>query len=151
MALFGLKDIKKIASCLKASLDKEKDHFRLKITSEKRTLILEIYPSVKLGKKEGSLVVVYTPDSHLQLHNCSGYVISDELGEVTLVGETKDKISGLVVEREAACAFYANVKRELISGDFTKLGIEVMLSGVALSLAEEILEKTKKTGSGSQF
>lgn len=149
MALFGLKDIKKIASCLKAGFEKEKDHFRLKIISEKRTLILEIYPSVKLGKKEGSLVVIYTPSSHLQLHNCSGYVISEELGEVTFVGETKDKISGLVVERKAASALYANVKRELISGDFTKFGIEVMLSGVALSLAEEILEKTKKTGSSS--
>jgi len=149
MPLFGLKDIKKIASCLKADFEKEKDHFRLKITSEKRTLILEIYPSVKLGKKEGSLVVVYTPSSHLQLHNCSGYVISEELGEVTFVGETKDKISGLVVERKAASALYANVKRELISGDFTKFGIEVMLSGVALSLAEEILEKTQKGDSSS--
>lgn len=146
MALFGLKDIKKIASCLESTLEKEKDHFRLKITSEKRTLILEIYPSVKLGKKQGALVVVYTPNSHLQLHNCSGYVISEDLGEITFIGETKDKISGLVVERKAACALYANVKRELISGDFTKFGIEVMLSGVALSLAEEILEKTQKTG-----
>jgi len=150
MALFGLKDIKKIASCLEATWDKEKDHFRLKITSEKRTLILEIYPSVKLGKDEGSLVVVYTPNSHLQLHNCSGYVISEDLGEITFVGETKEKISGLVVERKAACAFYANVKRELISGDFTRLGIEVMLSGVALSLAEEVLEKRDKGGSRKQ-
>ena len=147
MALFGLKDIKKISACLETTWEKEKDHFRLKIESEKRTLILEIYPSVKLGKKEGSLVVIYTQNSHLQLHNCSGYVISEELGEVTFVGETKEKISGLVVERKAACAFYANVKRELISGDFTKLGIEVMLSGVALSLAEEIFEKTQKGGS----
>jgi hypothetical protein len=144
MALFGQKDIQKIAACLETTMEREKDHFRLKIKSEKRTLILEIYPSVKLGKKEGSLVVVYTPNSHLQLHNCSGYVISEELGEVTFVGETKEKISGLVVERKAACAFYANVKRELISGDFTKLGIEVMLSGVALSLAEEILGKSQK-------
>jgi hypothetical protein len=144
MALFGLKDIKKISACLRSTWTKEKDQYRLKIESEKRTLILEIYPSVKLGKKEGSLLVVYTPNSHLQLHNCSGYVISEELGEVTFVGETKEKISGLVVEQKAACALYANVKRELISGDFTKLGIEVMLSGVALSLAEEILEKTQK-------
>ena len=147
MALFGQKDIQKIAACMETTMVREKDHFRLKIESEKRTLILEIYPSVKLGKKEGSLVVVYTANSHLQLHNCSGYVISEELGEVTFVGETKEKISGLVVERKAACAFYANVKRELISGDFTKLGIEVMLSGVALSLAEEILEKSQKTDS----
>lgn len=147
MAIFGLRDIKKIASCLRSTLEREKDHFRLKITSERRSLILEVYPSVKLGKEEGSMVVVYTPNSHLQLHNCSGYVISEDLGEVTFVGETKEKISGLVVERKAACALYANVKRELISGDFTRLGIEVMLSGVALSLAEEILEGKKQTGS----
>jgi hypothetical protein len=76
-------------------------------------------------------------------------VISEDLGEVTFIGETKDKISGLVVERKAACALYANVKRELISGDFTQFGIEVMLSGVALSLAEEILEKTQRPGSRS--
>lgn len=147
MAIFGSRDIKKIASCLKSTLEKEKDHFRLKIKSERRSLILEVYPSVRLGKEEGSMVVVYTPNSHLQLHSCSGYVISEDLGEVTFVGETKEKISGLVVERKAACALYANVKRELISGDFTRLGIEVMLSGVALSLAEEILEGKKQTGS----
>ena len=29
--------------------------------------------------------------------------------------------------------------RDLISGDFTKLGVEVMLSGIAMSLAEEAL------------
>jgi hypothetical protein len=79
------------------------------------------------------------------LHNVSGYVISEELGEVTFVGEDVGKISGLVVEKDAGCAFYANVKRELISGDFTRLGVEVMLSGVALSLAEEVLEKKKES------
>jgi len=49
----------------------------------------------------------------------------------------------LVVERQAACSLYANVIRDLISGDFTKFGVEVMLSGVALSLAEEIIGKSK--------
>lgn len=146
MGIFQLKDIKRIASCLGAcEVKKEKDHTRLKIEKkkEKRTIILELYPETALGKTKGPLVVVYTPDCHLQLHNCSGYVVSEELGEVTFIGETKDKISGLVVERQAACALYANVKRELISGDFTKFGIEVMLSGVALSLAEEIIEKKR--------
>ncbi|KPL02503.1 MAG: hypothetical protein AMJ90_05625 [candidate division Zixibacteria bacterium SM23_73_2] len=146
MGIFQSKDIKKIASCLDAvEVKKQKDHSRLKIENkkDKRQIILELYPETALGKTKGPLVVVYTPDCHLQLHNCSGYVVSDELGEVTFIGETKDKISGLVVERQAACAFYANVKRELISGDFTQLGIEVMLSGVALSLAEEIIEKKR--------
>ena len=147
MPIFAKKDVDKISACLKAeSVHKEKDHFRIKITADegRRTLILEIYPEVSLGKGKGPMVVLYTGNAHLQLHSCSGYVISEELGEVTFVGETGGKISGLVVERQAACSLYANVKQEVLSGDFTKLGVEVMLSGVALSLAEEIIEKSKK-------
>jgi hypothetical protein len=146
MPIFIKKDIDKISECLRADdVRREKDHFRMKVVSDegRRTLILEIYPEITLGKGKGSLVVVYTPNSHLQLHNCSGYVTSEELGEVTFIGESGGKISGLVVEREAACSLYANVIRELLSGDFTKFGVEVMLSGVALSLAEEIIEKNK--------
>ena len=147
MQVFTKKDIKKIADCLKTKeIEEEKDHFRLRIVNpqERRIVVLEIYPQVSVGKGKGAMVVAYAGNSHLQLHNCSGYVSSKELGEVTFVGESEDKLSGLVVEREAACSLYANVLRDLISGDFTKLGVEVMLSGVALSLAEEVLGKKKK-------
>jgi hypothetical protein len=146
MSVFTKKDIDKISACLKAeSVRKEKDHYRIKISAEegRRTLILEIYPEVTLGKGKGPMLVIYTAGAHLQLHSCSGYVLSKELGEATFVGESAGKISGLVVESQAACSLYANVKRELLSGDFTKFGVEVMLSGVALSLAEEIIDKSK--------
>ena len=117
----------------------EKDHFRLKVSNreEKRILVLEIYPEVDLGKTRGMLVVVYTGNSHLQLHNCTGYVASEELGEVTFVAETTDRLSGLVVEKGASCSLYASINRSLISSDFTTLGVEVMLSGVAMSLTED--------------
>ena len=143
MPVFTKKDIEKIAACLQTEqVWAEKEYFRLKVNNpaEKRWVTLEIYPETSLGKKRGSMIVVYSGNSHLQLHGCSGYVVSEELGEVTFVAESEGKISGIVVEREAACSLYANVNRDLISGDFTKLGVEVMLSGVALSLAEEILE-----------
>lgn len=124
----------------------ETDHYRLKVIAEqvKRLLVLEIYPETTLGKTKGSLVVVYAGGAHLQLHNCSGFVLSEELGEVTFVGETEGFISGLVVEKEAACSLYSNIARDLISSDFTKLGVEVMLSGVALSLAEDIIESRRE-------
>jgi hypothetical protein len=61
------------------------------------------------------------------------------LGEITFVGESDGKLSGLTIEREGGCSLYANVDREILSGDFTKLGPEVMLSGIALSLTESIL------------
>ena len=61
------------------------------------------------------------------------------LGEITFVGESDGKLSGLTIEREGGCSLYANVDRNILSGDFTKLGPEVMLSGIALSLTESIL------------
>lgn len=131
-------------------ISKLQDHYRIKVVNaeEKRSLVLEIFPETTLGATRGMLVVVYAGNAHLQLHNCSGFVISEELGEVTFVSEVSGKLSGLVVEAGAACSLYASINRELISTDFTQLGVEVMLSGVALSLAEEVLspESKKKTG-----
>ncbi|HUV31064.1 MAG TPA: hypothetical protein VMY05_08270 [Acidobacteriota bacterium] len=141
---FGKSDVEKIGKVLGAErIIYEKDHYRLKVTNpeEKRILVLEVYPEVTLGRSRGMLVVIYTGNSHLQLHNCTGYVVSEELAEVTFVAETASRLSGLVVERGASCSLYAGMSRDLISSDFTQLGVEAMLSGVALSLAEEILEK----------
>lgn len=147
--VFSKEDIDKISACLgNPERTQDKDHYRLKLVNiaEKRQLSLEIYPEVSLSDgAKGSLVVVYTMNCHLQLHNCTGYVISEELGEVTFISECTGKISGLVVEREAACSQYSNVDRGLISDDFTSFGVEVMLSGVALSLAEDILSSKNKT------
>jgi hypothetical protein len=142
--VFSKTDAEKIGKLLGAEkISFEKDHFRLKLSNaeEKRILILEVFPKIRLGKEGGTLIVVYTGNSHLQLHNCTGYVVSEELGEVTFIAETSKQLSGLVVEKGASCSLYASINRDLISSDFTQLGVEVMLSGVALSLAEEILAK----------
>ena len=139
---FTKEDAEKIGKILGAEkVYEEKDRFRIKVDNreERRSLSLEIFPEATLGKTRGMLLVVYTGNSHLQLHNCSGYVISEELGEVTFVSEADRRLSGMVVEKGASCSLYAALNRDLISSDFTQLGVEVMLSGVALSLAEEIL------------
>lgn len=149
MTKFTQEDIQRITDILQPEkVTKEKEQFRLKISNKegKRVLILEIFPEVLLGRARGMLVVVYTGNSHLQLHNCSGFVISEELGEVTFISETKERLSGLVVEREASCSLYAGIDRSLITTDFTNLGVEVMLSGVALSLAEDIIEPDESQG-----
>ena len=140
----AIEKIAKVIGCDKIS--EQTDKFRLKIVNEedRRELVLEIHPETSLGDKRGSLVVVYTGNSHLQLHNCTGYVVSEDLGEVTMIAESQEKISGLVVERGASCSLYAGIDRKLISSDLTQLGVEVMLSGVALSLAEELLSDQDK-------
>ena len=139
---FSLDDAEHVSKVLHADkFSQESDRFRIKIVNEedKRSLSLEVFPEIELGKERGTLIVVYTGNSHLQLHNCTGYVVSEELGEVTFVSESSDRLSGIVVEQGASCSLYAALDRDLISSDFTQLGVEVMLSGVALSLAEDIL------------
>jgi len=120
--------------------------FEIDNTEKKRKISLELYPDIPIGKRTGNLISVYTHTTHLQLHFCSGYVVSSELGEVTFIGEQGGALSGLIVEREGGCSLYANVDRSLLTGDFTKLGPEVMLSGIALSLTEDVLSshETKK-------
>jgi hypothetical protein len=147
MAKFTETDAQKVAAVLGIQkIIHEKDHFRLKVANaaEKRVLVLEIYPEELLGPVRGTLIVVYTGNSHLQIHNCTGYVVSEELGEVTFITESEKRLSGLVIERGASCSLYAGIDRKLISSDFTNLGVEVMLSGVALSLAEDIIGSDDK-------
>ena len=143
---FTQKDFDQIASVLEASFKKCDCCQRLVLENqdEGRKLTLEIYPDILIGDSKGHLISVYTRSTHLQLHFCSGYVVSEMLGEVTFVGEFGGRLSGLIIEKGAACSLYANVDAKLLSGDFTQLGPEVMMSGIALSLAEHILPESKK-------
>jgi hypothetical protein len=132
---------KSIEKVLGADFHKDNDCYQMVLenTDEGRKLTLEIYPDIPIGQRTGHLISVYTAASHLQLHFCSGYVVSEMLGEVTFVAECAGKISGLIIEKGAACSLYSNVDSHILSGDFTQLGPEVMLSGIALSLTEHLL------------
>ncbi len=139
--VFSKEDIDLIAKTLGVEAKDKGNNFRYELYNAERNanLSLEIYPELQIGTRVGNLISVSTPTSYLQLHFCTGYVVSDLLGEVTFVGESGGKLSGLIVEKEAGCSIYTNVDRDILSGDFTTLGPEVMLSGIALSLAEDVL------------
>lgn len=138
---FTKMDIDKIAKVLECEFQLSDQCYRtvLENKQEKRKLSLEIYPDIPIGERQGNLISVYTAQTHFQLHFCSGYVVSEMLGEVTFIAECQNKVSGLIVEKGAGSSLYANVDVNILSGDFTQLGPEVMLSGIALSLAEQIL------------
>ncbi len=139
---FAPSDFKKIGKLLNATPKPMGQNYRFEVVGREqgRKLALEIYPNIQIGHEKGNLVSVYTESSHLQLHFCSGYVVSDMLGEVTFVGEQNGRLAGLIIEKGGGCSLYANVDRSLLSGDFTQLGPEVMLSGIALSLTDTILD-----------
>jgi len=142
--VFNKRSIERIARVLGTEPRFKGNNYRFVIENQESGdhISLEIYPDIQIGDRTGNLVSVFTPCSHLQLHFCTGFVVSDMLGEVTFVGESGGKISGLIVEKGAGCSLYANVDARLLSGDFTKLGPEVMLSGIALSLAEHIIPES---------
>ncbi len=140
---FKSADLKKIGKLLNTTPKNMGAHYRFEVAGKEphRKLVLEVYPQIRIGDARGNLISVYTETSHLQLHYCSGFVLSDMLGEVTFVGEHNGRLAGLIIEKEGGCSLYANVDRSLLSGDFTQLGPEVMLSGIALSLTDGILEE----------
>jgi hypothetical protein len=139
-------DIKKIGKVLGVEAKLKGNNFRFELTNSKenRQLALEIYPNISIGKKKGNLISAYTHNTHFQLQFCSGYVVSQDVGEVTFIGETKDKVSAIVIEKEGGCTFYANVDRSILSGDYRMLSIDVMLAGIALSLTQEDSKAKKK-------
>lgn len=138
---FTENDIDIITKVLGVEPVKRVDNFRfvLENPKEKRRLSLEIYPDIPIGTDQGNLISVYTMNTHMQLHFCTGYAPSESLGEVIFIGEHQDRLSGIIVEKEAGCSFYANVQKHILSGDFTQLAPEIMLSGIALSVAEHLI------------
>jgi len=147
--LFSERDIKKIAAVLGAEAKHRGNNYRLVLenTEAGRRLSIEIYPEVYVDKNKkvsGSLISVFTPTAHLQLHFCTGFVVSKMLGEVTFIAEHRGKISGLIVEKETGCSLFANVDNRVLSGDLTSLSPELMSSSIALSLAETLLSEGKK-------
>jgi hypothetical protein len=150
--VFKQNDFAKIAHVLESQPKRVGTSVRFEIENkeQRRKLAVEIYSNIGIGNRKGNLISVYTRTAHLQLHFCTGYVVSKMLGEITFIGESDGKLSGLTIEREGGCSLYANVDRNILSGDFTKLGPEVMLSGIALSLTESILPPTSEKNAVSQ-
>ena len=112
--------------------------FEIKDSENTRKLALEIIPDLIVDGKPTNLISVYSHNTFLQLHNCIGFVYSDILNQVTFFGKTDNTTSGLIVEKEAGCSYYANVDDAILKGDFTKLPTELMMCSVALSLTDSL-------------
>ncbi|MCI0531814.1 MAG: hypothetical protein L0Y74_07705, partial [candidate division Zixibacteria bacterium] len=137
--------IETISKVLDVKPVKRVDNYRFVVENaqEKRKLSLEIYPDIAIGAETGNLISVYTLNSHIQLHFCTGYVPSESLGEVIFIGENQGRVSGLIVEKGAGCSMYSNLDNSILSGDFTQMAPEVMMSGIALSVAEHLIPDTE--------
>lgn len=144
-SLFAKSDLTKIGKILGIQPKPKGNNFRFEFqAADSRRLALEIYPDISIGRKKGNLISAYTQNTHFQLHFCNAYVVSKDIGEVTFVSETKDKVSAIVIEKEGGCTFYSNVDKSILSGDYRMLAVDVMLAGIALSLTHESVKEKKK-------
>ena len=100
--------------------------------------VVEINMGVEHEGKLINLVSVYAHNVFLQLHNCTGFVASETLQQVTFFGKTGGQTTGLIIERNGSVNMYANVDDSLLTGDFTKLPPEIMMGSIALSLTESL-------------
>ena len=142
---FSKDDLERIAAVLdtQPKHDNKLVRFELVHKESGRQLSLEILTDLEMPDKlaEGqpnNLVSVVTQDSFIQLQGCTGFISSQELGEVIFVARASGRTSGLVVEREVFSSLYANVDERLLSTDFEKLPPEMIMSSVALSLTETL-------------
>lgn len=116
------------------------DVYRLQVVNEEenRKLALEIHLGLDVKGKKLNMVSVYAQNTFLQLHNCTAFIASDILQQVTFFGRQNERTSGLIVEKGAGCSLYANVSETILNSDFTKLPEDLMMSAIALSLTESI-------------
>lgn len=141
---FSDADLERIADVLGAPFKRDGALARFELHDETsgRRLSLEIPLGLEAPGPDGlhptAVVSIYAASSFLQLQDCTGFLASQELGEVIFFAKRGEAISGLVVEREAGCSLYANVDERLLSADFTQLPPELVMSSVALSMAESL-------------
>lgn len=142
---FSDADIDRIASVLEvpAKRDGTIVRFELKHEESKRWIKLEIQtrldlPAGVMDQPPNNLISVSSPSSFLQLQGCTGFIASQELGEVIFFVKRAGTTNGLVVERAAGCSLYANVEDALLSADFMQLPPEMVMSSVALSMTETL-------------
>ena len=116
------------------------DVYRLEVENEEenRRLALEIHLGMDVKGENLNMVSVYAQETFLQLHNCTAFIASDILQQVTFFGRQDERTSGLIVEKGAGCSLYANVSETILNSDFTQLPEDLMMSAIALSLTESV-------------
>ncbi len=112
--------------------------FEVKSENKENRLALEILHGLEFEDTQTNIVSVYAHNVFLQLHNCTRFIASKTLQQITFFGKIGGQTTGLIVGKDGSCSLYANVNDELLNGDFTKLPPEIMMCSVALSLTEAI-------------
>lgn len=105
---------------------------------ESSKTVLEVHVGIDVEGISTNIVSVYAHNAFLQLHNCTAFIPSETLRQITFFGKMGGQTSGLILERSGGVSLYANVEDALLNSDFSQLPPEIMMSTVALSLTESV-------------
>ena len=137
---FTAENIEEITRVLSTQPKKTGDVYRFAIEPSEGDFktVIEIHLGLEVEGKNTNIVSVYAHNVFLQLHNCTAFVASETLQQVTFFGKIGGQTTGLIIEKSGGVSLYANVDDSLLNGDFTKLPPEIMMCSVALSLTESV-------------
>lgn len=139
--LFTDEDIRRIAETLGGEPQTTGDETSIWLTNpvSRQSLTVNLHNNVQLGKERtGALVVAQTQHGYFELHDCTGFMVF-EPDEVIFIGSEGEYISSIVVGGQCTCSMFVNIRREILSTDFTRLDPRVLMSAMQLSLTEDIL------------
>jgi len=135
---FTVDNINEISAILGVEPKKTGNLYRFSLVNDDIRIALEIHLGLEIEDKKTNIVSIYSQNVFLQLHNCTGFIASNTLQQVTFFGKIGGQTTGLIVEKSGAVNMYANADDKLLKGDFTKLPPEIMMCSVALSLTESL-------------
>ena len=138
---FSSDDIRRITETLGGEPQTSGEETSVRITNpaSRQSLSVSIHNDVELGRDHrGALVVAQTQHGYFELHDCAGFMIF-EPDEVIFISTNGEHISSIVVGRQCTCSMFVNIRREILTTDFTRLDPRVLMSAMQLSLTEEIL------------
>lgn len=139
--LFIQDDIEKISEILQVKAVQYENSWTwtLKNNSNNNVLILSIYNNIHYTNSLiGNLISVQTQYGYFEIHSCSHY-ITFEPDELIFIQDNDNTISCLIIGKEANCSMFSNIRKKLLSSDYTNLDAPLLLSAMQLSIVENII------------
>lgn len=138
---FTIEDISTITATLRAEVKplERSWYFRLTNPETRQSLAITLHNDVQLDESStGSIVTAQTQHGYFEIHNCTGFVVV-EPDEVIFVSSQGEYVSSLVVGAQCTCSLFSNIRKSIISADFSKLDASVLMAAMQLSLTEQVL------------
>jgi hypothetical protein len=139
--IFEQEDIRKISEILKVEPEYVGGSYILNLFNKDlhQLLFLSINNDIDYENNEqSSIVSVQTQYGYFELHNCTNYMLF-EPDEVIFINSSEDKVSCLIVSKDANCSMFSDIKRAILKTDISQLNSSVLLAAMQLSLIEKVL------------